>query len=228
MRGVLTWSTILKLHIPLLAATVLLAAACGGADAGPTVAQEAEPAAESEPEPGPEPETEPEHETEPEPETEPAPEPEPVPETDPFDPATWDQEADEATVRRAFNAAKTTFQNDGSEAGYAVLAGMAWPSIDGAALFACNYPEDPPTYDELDTESSLAEYRWSDLIPDEGWELPSVGTAADDGYRIYLADVTVTTSWVIDGVSDQQDQSSSAHIGVNDASHVIWFPSCGG
>lgn len=43
-----------------------------------------------------------------------------------------------------------------------------------------------------------------------------------------FADVTVTTSWVVDGFADQQEQYSSAHIGVNDDGHLIWFPGCSG
>jgi len=101
---------------------------------------------------------------------------------------------------------------------------VTWPTdFTAEDLLACFYTD--TTYADLDAGEYLADYRWDNLISDAGWEVDGQ-VPANDGWRVYLADLTSTISWAVDGNRQQDTSTGTAHVAINDDGGVVFFPAC--
>jgi hypothetical protein len=160
----------------------------------------------------------------------PAPAPDPAPESEPgpdtterHGPSTGDVGSGDASIRRVLDGVRSTFLDEGTEAGMAALAGLTGQQLSVDELLACLL--DGVSSAELDGWDHGSDWRWEYLLRDEGWEAFGRGPS-DDAWRLYLVDSTVTIAWTFEGPTGQTTSSGTAHVAVSEDDEVTWYPAC--
>jgi hypothetical protein len=146
--------------------------------------------------------------------------------SDPMDETTWDVAEDHSRIQRRFLGIADRFEA-GSRAGYEALADATWLDHTADSLVACDWDGAFPGYDVLDEHRFRYEYSWSNLVPRPGWELSGGwGSPTDDGYRVYSADFTTHTSYVLSGIPERDRTDAAGHVAVAADTDVVFFPAC--